>query len=43
LRWLHLPVELLAALAVGASLLILRIRWSHLARYAQALPVGRLA
>ena len=43
LRWLHLPVELLAAIAVGASLLMLRIRWSRVSHYAQALPVGRLA
>lgn len=43
LRWLHLPVELLAAIAVGACLLVLRIRWSLLADYTQALPVGRLA
>ncbi|OYT92510.1 MAG: hypothetical protein CFE43_07635 [Burkholderiales bacterium PBB3] len=43
LRWLHLPVELLAAIAVGACLLVLRIRWSRLAHFAQALPAGRLA
>ena len=43
LRWFHLPVELLAAVAVSSSLLILRIRWRQVAHYAQPLPVGRLA
>jgi hypothetical protein len=43
LHWLHFPVELLAAIAVGTCLLILRIRWSRLAHFKQALPVERLA
>jgi hypothetical protein len=43
LRWLQLPVVLLAAIAVGACLLVLRLRWSRLARFAQAFPVGRNA
>ena len=43
LRWLHVPVELLAVIAVGACLLVLRIRWSRLAQFAQALPAGRFA
>jgi hypothetical protein len=42
LRWLHLPSALLAGMAIGICLLILHMRWSHLARFAQALPVGRL-
>lgn len=43
LRWLYLPVELLAAVSVGLCLLVLRLRWRGVAHYAQALPVGRLA
>ena len=43
LRWLHMPVELLAAASVGACLLALRIHWSRLVHFAQALPVGRFA
>jgi hypothetical protein len=43
LRWLHMPVVLLAAVSVGTCLLFLRIRWSRVAHYAQALPVGRSA
>ncbi|OYU45661.1 MAG: hypothetical protein CFE44_06310 [Burkholderiales bacterium PBB4] len=43
LRWLQLPVALLAAIAVGACLLVLRIRLSRLAHSAQAFPVGRSA
>jgi hypothetical protein len=43
LRWLYLPVELLAAVSVGLCLLVLRVRWRRVAHYAQALPVGRLA
>ena len=43
LQWLHLPMELLAGIAVTACLLMLRIRWTRLAHFAQAWPVGRLA
>lgn len=43
LQWLHLQVELLAAIAASTCLLLLRMRWSRVAHYAQALPVGRLA
>ena len=43
LQWLHMPVWLLAAIAVGSCLAVLRLRWNRLAQFPQALPVGRLA
>jgi hypothetical protein len=43
LRWLHIPIGLLAGIAVVAFLLVLQIRWSRLARFSQAFPVGRRA
>jgi hypothetical protein len=42
LRWLHVPVWLVAVVAAGVCLIVLRMRWGRLAHFAQALPVGRL-
>lgn len=43
LHWLHLPTGMLAAVCVGACLLVLRTRWLRMARGVQAWPVGRSA